>query len=98
MQPQVWDDARQVLDDMDFPATKEDLVAHASGRSGHANVIRLLRELPLGTYDNVEQVRQSIRINASAAEGQTPSEKADKVRSPHSHRIAEHLRDHSQTS
>jgi len=90
MQPQVWDDAKQVLDDMDFPASKEELVAHASG---HTNVIRLLRALPLGTYDNVEQVGRSIRINASASEGQTESEKAAKVRSPHSHRIAEHMRD-----
>ena len=93
MQPEVWDDAKQVLNDMDFPASKEELVAHASGRSGHANVIRLLRELPLGTYDNIEQVGRSVRINASAAEGQTQSEKAAKVRSQHSHRIAEHMRD-----
>jgi hypothetical protein len=93
MQPQVWDEAKQVLNDMDFPASKEELVAHASGRSPHANVIRLFQALPLGTYDNVEQVGRSIRINASAAEGQTQSEKADKVRSPHSHRIAEHIRD-----
>jgi hypothetical protein len=93
MQPQVWDEAEQVLNDMDFPASKEELVAHASGRSGHANVVRLFQALPLGTYDNVEQVWRSVRINASAAEGQTQSEKADKVRSPHSHRIAEHIRD-----
>ena len=92
MQPQVWDEAKQVLDDMDFPASKEELVAHASGRT---NVIRLLQALPLGSYDNVEQVGRSIRINASAAEGQTESEKAAKVRSPHSHRIAEHMRDRS---
>jgi len=79
-----------VLDDMDFPASKEELVAHAAG---HTNVIRLFQALPLGTYDNVEQVGRSIRINASASEGQTESEKAAKVRSPHSHRIAEHMRD-----
>jgi hypothetical protein len=95
MQPQVWDEAKQALDDMDFPASKEEVVAHAAGHGGRDDVIRLLRAMPLGTYDNIEQVRRSIRLNASAAEGQTQSEKAAKVRSPHSHRIAEHMRDRS---
>jgi hypothetical protein len=93
MQPQVWDDAEQALDDMDFPASKEAVVAHAAGRSGRDDVVRLLQGLPQGTYDNVEQVRRSVRINAAASEGQRQSDKAAKVRSPHSHRIAEHLRD-----
>jgi uncharacterized protein DUF2795 len=95
MQPEVWDEAEQALDDIDFPASKQDVVAHAAGRGGRGEVIRLLQELPLGTYDNVEQVRRSVRINASASEGQTASDKAAKVRSSHSHRIAEHMRDRS---
>jgi hypothetical protein len=95
MQPQVWDEAEQALNDIDFPASKEDVVAHAAGRSGRSDVIRLLQGMPLGTYDNLEQVRRSVRINASASEGQTDREKAAKVRSSHSHRIAEHMRDRS---
>lgn len=96
MQPQVWDEARQALDDMDFPASKEEVVAHAAGRSGRDDVVRMLQALPQGTYDNIEQVRRSVRINPSASEGQDVSQKAAKVRSPHSHRIAEHMRDTSQ--
>jgi hypothetical protein len=93
MQPQVWDRAEQALNDMDFPASKEEVVAHAAARDGREEVIRLLQGLPQGTYDNVGQVRRSVRINAAASEGQTQSQKADKVRSPHSHRIAEHMRE-----
>jgi Protein of unknown function (DUF2795) len=93
MQPEVWDEAAQALNDMDFPASKEEVVAHAAGRSGRDDVVRLLQGLPQGTYDNINQINRSIRINASASEGQTVSEKAAKVRSPHSHRIAEHMRD-----
>jgi hypothetical protein len=93
MQPQVWDQAAQRLNDMDFPASKEELVSHVAGSGPRDDVTRLLQELPLGTYDNVDQVRRSVRISASASEGQTESEKAAKVRSPHSHRIAEHMRD-----
>lgn len=93
MQPQVWDEAAKALDDMDFPASKEAVVAHAADRSGRDDVARLLRALPLGTYDNIEQVRRSVRLNPSAEEGQSPSEKAEKVRSPHGHRVAEHLRE-----
>jgi hypothetical protein len=96
MQPQVWDEARRALNDMDFPASKEQVVAHAAGRSGRDDVVRMLQGLPQGTYDNIEQVRRSIRINPAAAEGQGVSQKAAKVRSPHSHRIAEHMRDTSQ--
>lgn len=93
MQPQVWDEAEKALNDIDFPASKEAVVAHAAGRTARDDVARLLQGLPVGDYENIEQVRRSVRINASASEGQTTSDKASKVRSPHSHRIAEHLRD-----
>ena len=93
MDPKVWDEAEKALGDFDFPASKEDVVAHAARRSGRDDVSRLLRAMPVGTYDNLEQVRRSVRINAAADEGQAVSEKAAKVRSPHSHHIAEHLRD-----
>ncbi|MBX6750220.1 MAG: DUF2795 domain-containing protein [Micromonosporaceae bacterium] len=97
MQPQVWDEARQALDDMDFPASKEEVVAHAAGRGERDDVVRMLQALPQGTYDNIEHVRRAVRISPSASEGQGVSQKAAKVRSPHSHRIAEHMRDTSQT-
>jgi len=93
MQPQVWDAARIALDDMDFPASKEELLAHAAGRTPRDDVARLLQELPLGTYENIGEVRRSVRISPSAEEGLTVSQKAEKVRSPHGHNVAEHLRD-----
>ena len=93
MHPDVWNEAETALGDMDFPAGKDDIVAHAARRTDHAGVVRLLRALPPGTYDNMVEVRRSVRIDPAAYEGQTPSQKVDQVRSRHSRQIAEHLRD-----
>lgn len=96
MHPDVWNEAAKALNDMDFPAGKDDIVAHATRHTDRAEVVRLLRELPLGTYDNLVQVRRSVRVDPAADEGQTTSQKVDQVRSHHSRRIAEHLRDRDQ--
>jgi hypothetical protein len=96
MHPDVWKEAEAALDDMDFPAGKDDIVAHAARHTDRAEVVRLLRGLPLGTYDNLVQVRRSIRVDPAAYEGQTASQKVDQVRSRHSRQIAEHLRDRDQ--
>jgi hypothetical protein len=47
------------------------LVGHSyvAGSGPRDDVTRLLQELPLGSYNNVEQVFRSVRINASASEG-----------------------------
>jgi hypothetical protein len=96
MHPDVWNEAETALDDIDFPAGKDDIVAHAQRRTDHADVVRLLKALPPGTYDNLVEVRRSVRVDPAADEGQTTSEKVDQVRSRHSRQIAEHLRDRDQ--
>jgi hypothetical protein len=96
MHPDVWKEAEKALNDIDFPAGKDDIVAHAAHRTDHEEVVRLLRVLPPGTYDNMVQVRRSVRIDPAAYEGQTTSQKVDQVRSRHSRRIAEHVRDTDQ--
>jgi hypothetical protein len=96
MHPDVWNETEKALNDVDFPAGKDDLVAHAAHRTDHEEVVRLLRALPPGTYDNLVQVRRSVRIDPAAAEGQTASQKVDQTRSHHSRQIAEHLRDRDQ--
>ncbi len=93
MQPDVWEETAKVLDDMDFPAGKDDLAAHAGERTSSQEVLRLLRALPLGTYENLAEVRRSVRLDTAAEEGQTTSRRAEQNRSRHSHQIAEHLRD-----
>ncbi len=93
MQPDAWDDVENALNDLDSPAEKEQIVAHASRRTQAEAALKLLRALPLGTYDNLPQVRRSVPLDPARGEGQTPSRKAEQQRSEHSHRIAEHLRD-----
>lgn len=93
MQPDVWEDTTKALDDMDFPASEDDIVAHAAQRASRPEVLRLLRALPPATYENLAEVRRSVRLDTAAEEGQTASRRADQNRSRHNRQIAEHLRD-----
>ena len=93
MQPEAWGKAAEALGDLDFPASKDAIVAHASARSGGQEVLRLLNALPLGTYENIAEVRRSVPLDIAADEGQTVSQRVDQNRSRHSRQIAEHVRD-----
>ncbi|NUT36715.1 MAG: DUF2795 domain-containing protein [Hamadaea sp.] len=84
---------RQALVDIDFPATKQDIVAHAEQAGTDREVIRVLRGLPLATYLNMSEVRRSVRINPADDEGHSASDKVAHSRSKHSHQVAEYLRE-----
>lgn len=88
----MWKQTQEALSDLDFPATKEEVVAHAVSRGGPDGVVRMLRALPLATYQNIGDLRSSVRLDPAADDGQTATEKATQARTPHTHRIAEHLR------
>ncbi|BCB90189.1 DUF2795 domain-containing protein [Phytohabitans suffuscus] len=88
-----WNDVRAALDDLDYPASKDQVVAHVERRGGSGAALRLLRGLPLATYLNLDEIRRSVPIDPAADDGQTVDQKARQARSPHDHRIAEHLRD-----
>jgi hypothetical protein len=87
-----WTDVRETLDDLDFPATKEQVVAHAEQRGGSPAALRLLRGLPLESYRNISEIRSSVPIDPAADDHQTADLQARQSRSPHNERIAEHLR------
>jgi hypothetical protein len=89
-----WADIELALNDADFPASKEQLVAHAEHGVASEDAIRALRALPLAVYGNVAEVRRSVPLGF--ADDERPmSQKMEQARSPHSHRIAESLRDTS---
>ncbi|MFC0531271.1 DUF2795 domain-containing protein [Phytohabitans kaempferiae] len=88
-----WNDVRDALTDLDFPADKEQIVAHAEGRGAAAEALRLVRGLPLQTYRNISEIRSSVPLDPADDDRQTVDQKARRARSPHTHRIAEHLRD-----
>ncbi|WP_117209251.1 DUF2795 domain-containing protein [Allorhizocola rhizosphaerae] len=87
----AWAQVQEALSDLDFPATKEEVVEHASRHAGEAGR-KLLRALPLATYRNMSEIRSSVPLDPAADDGQTAAQKAEQARSKHDHRIAEHLR------
>jgi hypothetical protein len=65
---------RVALSAADFPAGKEDLVRMAEEGGAGERVLAGLRSLPLGDYDNVDEVVRS--VDTVEASGTTPSEHA----------------------
>ena len=90
--PTGWTDVQQTLADLDFPATKEQVVTHAEQRGCSFDALRLLRALPLATYRNISEIRSSVPLDPALDDGQDADLKARQARSPHDGRIAEHLR------
>jgi hypothetical protein len=50
----------EVLNDLDYPATKEQVVEHAERRSADDEVLRALRALPLGDYESREDITKGL--------------------------------------
>ncbi len=48
------------LNDLDYPASKEDVVRHAESRGASEDVLRALRALPLGDYASRAELARSV--------------------------------------
>jgi hypothetical protein len=57
----------EALDDLDYPAAKEDVVRHAEGRGAPDEVLRTLRALPLGDYASRAELARSVDTVESGA-------------------------------
>lgn len=91
-----WSTVAEALSDLDFPATKQDIVAHVRRHGAPEPVQRQLRRLPLATYGNISEIRSSAPPASDVDEGLTESEQARKARGRHTHHgklVAEHIRD-----
>lgn len=60
-----WAHVQEVLSDLLFPATRDDIVAHAmDGQDGdsadEAEAVKLLRGLPAATYQDIGEVRAAL--------------------------------------
>ena len=53
------------LNDLDYPAAKEDVVPHAEARGASEDVLRALRALPLGDYASREELARSVETMES---------------------------------
>jgi len=88
-----WGAVAEALRDFDFPGNKQDLVNHVRARNADDQTVRLIRALPVGVYRNISEVRSSVPLDPAADDGQDTADRAARARSPHSGRIAQHLRD-----
>lgn len=50
------------LNDLAFPASKDEVVAHVERRGGPDDVLRAVRALPLADYESVAQVKQGVPL------------------------------------
>jgi hypothetical protein len=92
MRVQGTDEIRSVLNDLDFPASKEQVVEHARRRiTPGGGAERALAALPLGEYANVGEVLRS--VPADPAPGRTDSERMAEHRQHRKPLLAEHMRD-----
>ena len=87
-----WDRVAQALEDLDFPADKDAIVAHARSRGAGDETVRLLRALPLAVYRNISEIRSSVPLDPAEEEGRTEDQRAEQARSGHTG-VAEYLRD-----
>ncbi len=55
------------LNDLDYPASKEDVVRHAESRGASDDVLRALRALPLGDYASRDELTRSVDTAESGA-------------------------------
>jgi hypothetical protein len=64
MSQKTFTEIQDLLDDLDFPADKDQIVAHATERGGGADsaAVRALRAMPLATYRNMSEVRSSVDL------------------------------------
>jgi hypothetical protein len=72
METTGWNGLREALDDLDFPADKQQMLAHVQGRPVHQSVLKLIKGLPLATYQNMAELRRSVDLDPA---GRAPGER-----------------------
>lgn len=87
------DRVRHALAGLDYPAGKQQILEYADLREVDDEVRRLLRALPLGTYENDAEVLRSVPYDEAAREGQDMSERMYQRRHHTKPGLAEHAKD-----
>jgi hypothetical protein len=64
MTKDTFAEVQKLLEDLDFPADKEAIVAHAAERGGDPDsaAVKALRAMPLATYRNMSEIRSSVDL------------------------------------
>ena len=83
MHETAWGRVAETLNDIDFPAAKDEIVRHAQARGASDDAMRLLRALPLATYQNISEIRSSVPLDPAEDEGRSAGDLAGRARSQH---------------
>ena len=64
MSGETFTDIQGLLDDLDFPADKDQIVEHATGRGADRDspAVKALRAMPVATYRNMSEIRSSVDL------------------------------------
>ena len=90
-EPITPDDVLRYLEDVDYPADKDTLVAAAEKAGAPEAVLRSIRAVPPVDYRSRAEVARSVRVDPGA--GRSPSRTAEQARADARPGIAEHLRE-----
>jgi hypothetical protein len=85
------DEIRRALQDVDYPATKQELGQAAAGAGAGEGVVKALRALPPEEYRSTDEVIRS--VDTVEATGQSPADKAVRAREHDHPGLAEHMKD-----
>ncbi|SDP55144.1 Protein of unknown function [Actinopolyspora xinjiangensis] len=82
---------RASLSGVDFPADKDQLVAHAEANEADEETLAALRAMPRADeYGNLTEVGRSLQLDPAAEAGQTEADKADQNTGRTADGLAEH--------
>lgn len=85
------DPIKDVLNDLNYPASKQAIVEHARRHDALPDVERALSALPLATYANLGEVLRS--VSTDPAPERSESERVYQHRHHRRARLAEHMRE-----
>jgi hypothetical protein len=83
------DEVLRYLEALDYPATKDEIVAEAEREGAPEEVVKALRGMPPVTYANKNEVYRSAKTDIADL---SAAEKAERARDKTHQRIAEHER------
>ena len=70
----------RAMEQVDFPAGKDDLLAAARAAGASEEVLKALRGIPPDEYANREEVARSVRLDPSTEDGLDASQRAEQAR------------------
>jgi hypothetical protein len=87
------DDVLGALDNVDFPADKNQLLEAARSAGASGEVISALRGIPPETYSNREDIVRSVRTDPDSDLGHSPAQRGEQARQGGKPGLSQHLRE-----